>query len=123
MPLLVITADERTAAMAKGSSPLQFLMAEHDIDLEVQAVIYHSGFHTLALFAGLDRDEAGVRKVIADDFGLIATEGLAMRARVARLVQCWEAAREMRTKETELRMEHKIGNLPRPCATMEHKGM
>ena len=49
MLLLAITADESTAAIRKGSSPLQSLMAEHDVDFEVQAVIFHSGFHTVAL--------------------------------------------------------------------------
>ena len=70
MPLVVLSAEQREAAINAASSELRFHLADLGVDEELQAVLCHSGFTSLRLLAGLDETRAGVRDAIKDEFGL-----------------------------------------------------
>ena len=109
--------------MKGATTDLKFLMAEMGVEEDVQAAIYHFGFNSVGLFATLAGDMVSFRQALVDEFGMTTAGDLQMRAKVARLVQCWEQAREQKSKEIAAKADNKAGNIPQLAPTQEVRGM
>ena len=53
MPIEILTAEQKAAALLGAASDLKWMLAEHRVDEEVQVVLYHYKFDTLKMFQGL----------------------------------------------------------------------
>ena len=120
MPMPVLTREEQTAAMEAASSDLKFLLAELQMPELLQGVFYHLGFTNVPLFAGLDRNENGVRDFLQRDFGVDPANGLADRRTVSLVVTAWEEARALKLKQMEVKVEARAAGQRAPIDLTEH---
>ena len=123
MPLPALTAAQRAEAFAKVEPALAFVLDDVGVSADVQAVIYHKGFTTLRRFVGLEDAKSEVRAVLAEQFGLVSSEGLEQRVHVADVLAAWESAKEQLGRENEIRAEQRASRVSRPVANTEHKAM
>jgi hypothetical protein len=123
MPIQVLTAPQQQAALAAISSDLRVIMEDVGLRDEVQAVIAHNGFTTLARLMGLEDSKERLRAALAAGFGLDASEDMASRRDVADVLAVWELASKQATREQELRAEHKVSGTMQPAAALEVKAM
>ena len=119
MPLLTLTADQTTAAMASGSSDLKWILADCEVSNEVQAVLFHLGFTKIRVFAGLGETRAEVKEAIKADAGLDPADGPAVRVQVAYVLSAWDATRLTAQKEMQAKAEHKAAEIVKPIANQE----
>ena len=122
MPLAVITEEQNKAAFEAASSDIKWLMAEHEVDLQVQAVLYHNKFRTKAMIVGLGESRAEVKETLAEYLGL-DDKTLDVRRQIASVLAAWEACKQMITREVAAVADAKAANLPRPVGTTEHQAM
>jgi hypothetical protein len=108
MPLLVISEVQAEAGLKRMSDELMFLLAAWG----------HLGVTKLSTFANLEANEEGFRKMLADDMGLVSSEGMAVRITIASLIGAWQAAKQrLKTAEetaAEARATGQLPNLPKP---------
>jgi hypothetical protein len=95
---------------------LLYIWDEVDMPLDLQYEIGHH-YKTVRLFASMADTRTEVRGM-ADDFKLKVTDQdpaikADAKSQMAKLVACWESAKEFVSKEAELRAEAKLSNVPR----------
>eukprot|EP00973_Karenia_brevis_P046333 6425021-Karenia_brevis.AAC.1 len=93
MPFIPLEDDVQARAMQKGKADLKWILADNEVSEEVQATIYEYGFCKLATFLGLGESRNEVRETLRVEFNIDATDSLAMRAEVAKILASWDAAR------------------------------
>ena len=123
MPLLIITEEEKIAAMARAQSDLKWLLADNEVPEQVQAVIFHLGFHKLKIFLGLGESRTEVKDTLKVSFGLDATTDLPTRQVVSLVLAAWDSAKEFAARETAVRVEAQTSRMPRPLGAVEHLAM
>ncbi|CAE8676146.1 unnamed protein product [Polarella glacialis] len=123
MPLQVLTAEEKSAALASASSDIRFHFDELQVNQDVQVAIYHGGFTSLRLFAALDEDATKLRECLRADFGLDPTTDLPTRRQVALVVAAWESGRAQVASEDHAKQEARSNHFPRPVGVTEHAAM
>jgi hypothetical protein len=111
------------AAMTAASSDLRFHFADLEIPEEVQAALYHVGFTTMRLFAGIDETRVEVRTAVKDIIGLDHVTSTENRKSVALLLSAWESARTHIEAETKVNAESKTGQTPRLVQVTEVAAM
>ena len=77
---------------------------------------------TLRRFQAIADDRAGSRAAASTDFGIPA-DTPAGRQQTASIVAAWELAKEISSKEIELRAEARALNQPRILQTQERQAM
>ncbi|CAE8676182.1 unnamed protein product, partial [Polarella glacialis] len=123
MPLQVLTADERAAALGSASADIRFHFDELLVNQDVQVAIYHGGFTSLRLFTALDESAPKVRECLKVDFGMDPSTDLPMRRQVALVIAAWESGREQIVSEDRAKMEARSNHFPRPVGVTEHAAM
>lgn len=123
MPLLSLTADEQTAAMDAAGADIKYHLAEAGVPEDVQALLFHKGFISLRLFSGLDETRADVRAALATEIGLKHDADSASRLTVARILGAWESSRLQVQAEEKMRVESRLGQMPRIVQLSEHAAM
>ncbi len=103
MPLLALTADQQTQALASMDSELRHLLEEHHIGVEIIAVISHLHAKTMLTFSKIEADETNVRDWIMNDVGIERAGG--GRGIISTLVAVWEMAKQRVAAEGVLRAE------------------
>ena len=78
---------------SRVSTDLLSLWDEKAVPEEVQQRLIDANFFTIAKFATLDDDRAGVRRCGTQELG-IPGEGLAGRSAVGSLIDAWERAKK-----------------------------
>lgn len=122
-PLGQLTADERTAAMAKGSSELKFLLAREEVPEDLQAKFFHVGICTLAKFASIADTPQELKDMLKDDFGLEATASLQVRVQVASTLVAHRAAKTRSEKFAEVEGEMESKRLQKPLSSSDYQAM
>ena len=123
MPIQVLTAAQQHAALTSIASDLRVIMEDVGLRVEVQAVIAHNGFTTLARLMGLEDNKERLRVAMAAGFGLDASEDMASRRDVSDVLAVWELAGKQSTREQESRAEHKVSGVLQPAAVLEVRAM
>jgi hypothetical protein len=123
MPLIVLSREEKAAAMAAASSDLRFHFAELNIPEDVQAAIFHKGFVSLRLYSGLDETRVEVRAALQAEIGIVHTESNENRRTVALLLSAWEASRTQVEAEDKYRVECRVGLATKPVQVTELAAM
>ena len=100
---------------------LQYVLQEAGASLATQYAV--CGIHTtLRRFQAIADDRAGSRAAAATDFG-IPNDTPAGRQQTAAIVAAWELAKEISSKEIELRAEARALNQPRVLQTQARQAM
>ena len=59
MPLEVIAQEVADAAVAAADADTKWLLGEHGVPLNIQALLFHHGFGKVRTFVGVGRDPGG----------------------------------------------------------------
>ena len=122
MPL-VLSPDDQRAALEKGSSELRFLLERHNVDNELQAMIYHSGILNLPVLATIASSAGELKDLVKAEFGIDSGAGLADRVRVANLLVAWENATVRSKKQSEIEGELATKHLIKPMTSSDYIAM
>ena len=93
MPLLVLSGAEKTAALEAADADLKFHLSSAKVAEDVQCALFHKGFITLPIFAGMDESRSEVRIALEQEIGLKHDADTKSRQAVALILSAWEAAR------------------------------
>ncbi len=105
MPLVVLSSEQRAAAINTMDNELLHLLEEHHIDQEIIAVISHLHAKSIVTFAKIENTETDLRDWIINDIG-IEKAGTG-RGIISTLVAVWEMAKQRMTAAGALRAEAK----------------
>ena len=105
MPPVVLTAEERAAALQKCGADLAFLFGKYEVHEDVQAVFAHVGVTTVQKFATIAKDVDDLTGMLKDHMGLDAGAGLEQRVQVGSVVCAWSNASVRSQKNAELEAE------------------
>ena len=119
----MISAAQKAAALAKGSSDLSFLLGAESVDEDSQAKLYHIGVLTIPQFAVLAADEREFRDLLKDEFELDKDASLEQRVKVGNFLIAFQRAQTRTTKESELEAEYTAKRMTRPLKASEYAGM
>ncbi len=101
MPLITISEDQATAAMAAMNDALDSLLVTNDIPRDVRAVLGHVGVRRLPNLANYESTEERFREAMGKDLGLEAVDA-SSRILLSNLIECWKSARNrLKTKDDE----------------------
>ena len=123
MPLLRLTAEEQRAAISAASSDLKYHFAELGVEEDTQAALYHRGFTTTRLFAGIDESRVEVRDALTEEIGISRNDGGNARQQIALLLSAWEAARAQIEVEDKAKAERRLGQAARIVPPTDHQAM
>eukprot|EP00973_Karenia_brevis_P051902 7208915-Karenia_brevis.AAC.1 len=105
MPLIVLNAADKAAALAQGQADLKFLLSDNDIDEEAQAVIFEAGFTRVRTFLGLGESRDEVKQTLKSEFTWDVDDSLALRVLVSKVLSAWDDGKRGFVKEAEARAE------------------
>ena len=123
MPLAVLTAEEKKAASKAGASDLKWLLAENNVGIDIQEVLFHFGFTSIRMFMGLGDTRAEVKETMKDQFGVAVGDGLAQRQQVAAVQAAWDAASAFVAREATAKADARAGRYARPIAMTDQQAM
>jgi hypothetical protein len=109
-------------ARSRVSTDLLSLWDEKEVPEEVQQRLIDANFFTIAKFATLDDDRAGVRRCGIQELG-IPGEGLAGRSAVGSLIDAWESAKEYVEVRQEIEAEARATKVPATLVRHDHLNM
>ena len=100
MPLIAVTAEERTTALASMTPELDSLLVDKEVNLEVRGTLAHLGFTKVTLFANFASSEEDFRKEMKSDLGIQSGDPIAVRLQLSAVIEAWKASRErLRARE------------------------
>ncbi|CAE7041883.1 unnamed protein product [Symbiodinium sp. CCMP2592] len=118
---MAITEAEMRERVNSVDADLQYVLQEAGASLATQYAVcnVHS---TLRRFQAIADDRAGSRTAANTDFG-VPTDTPAGRQQTAAIVAAWKLAKEISSKEIELRAEARALNQPRILQTQERQAL
>ena len=119
----MLTPAEITAALEKGSSELKFLFSREDIEEELQAKFFHVGIISLPKFATVAENDAEMKTILKDSFGLDGSADIASRVKVASVLVAFHTAQSRAEKMAEIEGEMSSKRLLKPLTTSEYQSM
>ena len=123
MPPLVLTPEEREAALRKGGSDLQYLLERNDVGKDIMAKWFHVGVVNLEKFANIAKDVADLTEVLKEHMGLDAAESLEARVEVAAITCAWSNARTRVQRSAEMEAELDTKEWKKPIVSSEWLAM
>lgn len=119
MALPAIDQPTRLGLLQGADPDLLFLFNSHGIneDLQVATLQTHD---SMAMFAKIDDTEAGVRKLLADEWGIKAADSLASRKKVSAYLTAWDDAKEQVKHINQKRADARVAGIPVEIASTEH---
>ena len=121
--MAVQDATEMQKIMDTASSELKFLMTREGVDAEIQVKIYEVGVTTVNQFAALCKDQDDLREMAKADLQMDPSKGLAVRAKLARLLSAFSTAKGTAQKSAELEGEATVRNQPKLLQVASFQGM
>ena len=118
-----ITPQEAAAAMEKGSSDLKFLLAREEVTEDLQAKLFHVGITTVAKFSTIAENQAELKQVLKDDFGLDSSADLQARVLVASVLVAFQSSRARTERFAEIEGDLNAKRLQKPLATSDYQAM
>ena len=123
MPPVVLSAEEKAAALKKGGADLKFLFGRNDISEDVMAVWFHVGVTTLEKFGNIAKDEGDLLKVLKDHIGVDPDATLEQRVQAASLTCAWSNARTRIQRSAEVEAELDSNEWRKPVVSSEWLAM
>jgi hypothetical protein len=123
MVLQLLTPVQKTDAMKAAASDIKYHFAEIGVDEELQSVLFHNGFTSMRMFAGIDETKAGLRTCLRDDLGLDYALDLPSRKRVAVLLAAWESCKEQVSSDDKHKADARSTQTPRLLQSTELAAM
>ncbi|CAE7244397.1 unnamed protein product [Symbiodinium sp. CCMP2592] len=120
-PGMAVTEAEMRERVSGVDADLQYVLQEAGASLATQYAVCNV-HTTLRRFQAIADDRAGSRTAANTDFGVPA-DTPAGRQQTAAIVAAWELAKEISSKEIELRAEARALNQPRILQTQERQAM
>ena len=120
MPLAVINAEEKAAALASLDPTFAFLLEEHGVELEVQAGLGHIKVRNMEIFGRLEDGAAAMRLWLRDGFGLDGGDATTRVQMSSILVVAWDAARERVARRATVEAERRATGLPSQMLRGDH---
>eukprot|EP00435_Cladocopium_sp_Y103_P055789 s679_g18.t1 len=119
MPVLILTDEEKEAALKKGGSDLRFLMERNDVPRDVMAQWFHAGVVTLEKFANIAKDAGDLTEVLKNHLGLDQGASLTARVQVAAVTCAWTNARTRVQRAAEMEAELDTKEFKKPIIASE----
>ena len=123
MPPLVLTPEEKAAALPKGSADLRYLLERNDVSADVMAAWFHAGVVSLEKFANIAKNVEDLAQVLKDHLGLDPTASLADRVMVAAVTCAWSNARTRVQRSAEVEAEMDTKDWVKPMVSTEWLAM
>lgn len=99
---------------------LRFLLEEKEVPEVVMDKLAAAGFTTLARFAVIEDTRAGLRKALADEFGLDPATNPANRIGQVTVLDAWEVACRRQEEDRRQEAEAKSHRLPKMLGKAAH---
>lgn len=122
MALPTIEGAEWQRLLEAADPDLIFIFAQHRVDEDLQLATLQT-HPTNALFARMDASETNVRQLLADEWCLKITQGMAARQKISHYLSAWEAAREQVTRENQMRAEARAAGRSIEIPQSDHNNM
>eukprot|EP00435_Cladocopium_sp_Y103_P041428 s1418_g11.t1 len=120
MPVILLTEEQETHAASLADSDLKYLLADVGVPEHIQYALFHRGYTSIRLFAGIDESRTEVRAAVTSEIGLDQTANNAERRQMALILAAWETARTQQTAQDQSRAEARAAMVPRPLPLSEH---
>eukprot|EP00971_Amphidinium_carterae_P180099 3572284-Amphidinium_carterae.3 len=88
-----------------------------EVDLDTQAVLVQAGYTTVRIFANMTDTKPELLASLSKDCELDPTTGPDNRKKQAAVLNAWDAAKELCTKETQFKAEARVLGEHRPPST------
>ena len=122
MPLPVIAEAERLVILQEADPDLLYLLNAHGIKEDLQLATLQTRA-TMAIFAKIDDSEAGVRKLLADEWGIKVSDGLVSRKKVSEYLTAWDDAKEQVARISQKRADARVAGIAVEITVSEHSLM
>ena len=93
MPIQVYADDVRVVQLARLESQLAFCLDNANVEPNVQVHLAHTKITSLSRFANLADGTTEFKKILADEIGLVASDGMVVRLAISDVVDAWTNAR------------------------------
>ena len=107
---------------AQVSSDLLYAWSDSGVSLTTQHALGQR-YKTLRVFTSIADSKTDLRETLKTDYRMDSAAGAPVRAEVAKVLASWEMARELSTKEIELKAESKVLGMPRILQHSERQAM
>ena len=121
--VLVLTAEQKLAALKAGDSELKFLMNKEGVSEDLQAQFMHSGVTSVRLLSAFAKDEAELTQLVADYFGVKQSDGIPQRVMVAKLMLAFTSAKTRTQEATKHESALEARHLPKEISNNACNGM
>ena len=105
---------------------LSFVLADREVDGEIQDLLSTQGFKTVPLFALLADSREELRGILRaapfalDPHGAAAEDAMKKRISMARIIDAWEAARNRVEEQNKVEAKRRAEGLPRQLPRSDH---
>ena len=123
MPAIVLTAEEKAAALQRAGADLKYLLDRQEIAETNQAILYHVGVTSIEKFANLARDKDDLVEVLKTHLGLDREASLEKRVEVAAFVCAHTNAQTRVAKPAEVEAEYDSREWTKPVVASEWMAM
>ena len=123
MPPIVLSAEEKAAALKLGSSDLRFLFSRNDVSQDVVGKRLHSGVVTMEKFANIAKDPEDLAEVLKDYMGIDPATSLENRVQTAAITCAWTNAKTRVSRAAELEAEVDAREWKKPLIQSEWLAM
>ncbi len=125
--IAALTDGERLMMIKEMDADLVYVLADAHVAIVEQSMISNRGYKNLKVFLGLADTKPDLRAALRVDFGLdpaaAAPDGPRNRSQVACILSAWESARDMATRDSQLRAEAKANGVRRLPTFTERAAM
>eukprot|EP00435_Cladocopium_sp_Y103_P008775 s235_g2.t1 len=120
MPVIQLTEEQEEHAVSIADSDLKYLLADVGVPEYIQSALFHRGYTSIRLLAGIDESRTEVRAAVTSEIGLDQTASNQERRHMALVLAAWETARTQQTANDQSRAEARAAMVPRPLPLSEH---
>ena len=111
------------AGRFKLNAALTYLLEQKGVPAAFQDALGDAGFITMGAFSNLEDDRAGLRRILAAEFGLDPALDPVHRRSQAAVLEAWEAAADRAAAERKEEAVARATRLPRSVTSNEHLAM
>ena len=119
---IVLSPEQKAAAMKMAGADLQFLLDRKMVPEDMQAVLYHIGVVTVEAFAVLAKNQGELEEILETNFG-VDMKKLEDKVKAGRVVTAWLAAKARATKQADLEGDCEVRRVPKDMSVTDLSAM